>query len=168
MLTYFLITWVVAFFALCLPLLFITAKEKEAMRKTNDEIYKEFEKKIPDEYYKAFEKHKNEYNKILEEHYNEYKKLTKKREDILFRTGRLNMIFLFILPYVIYFKVENSYYIIFLVYFIIIILSIGWAILLLTKAMGGVGPSNLDKLINNLHTLIFVGPGKFVVNLAIK
>jgi hypothetical protein len=32
MLSYFLITWVVAFFALCLPLLFITAKEKEEER----------------------------------------------------------------------------------------------------------------------------------------
>ena len=29
MLTYFLITWVVAFFVLCIPLLFITKKEKE-------------------------------------------------------------------------------------------------------------------------------------------
>ena len=32
MLTYFLITWVVAFFAFCLPLLFITEKEKEEER----------------------------------------------------------------------------------------------------------------------------------------
>ena len=29
MLSYFLITWVVAFFVLCLPLLFITTKDKE-------------------------------------------------------------------------------------------------------------------------------------------
>jgi preprotein translocase subunit SecG len=171
MLTYFLITWVVAFFALCLPLLFITEKEKEAMRKTKDEIWYEGQKKIPDEYNKEYEKYKEEYHKIISEHYIEYSKLIKKREDILFRTSMLNFIFLFILPYVIYFKVENSYYIISLLYFIIIILFIGMVLIALGGAtMGGGGgePSYFDKLIYNLFTLIFYGPGKFVLNLAVK
>ena len=168
MLTYFLITWVVAFFALCIPLLFITAKEKEEMKKTKEENFQEFQKKFSREYYEEFEKHKDEYYKAYGEHLNEYEKLTKKREDILFRTGWLNMIFLFILPYVIYFKVKNSYYIISLVYFIILILFIGLAIIAFGAAMGGVGPSNSMKSIYNLIDLIFVGPGELVVKLAVK
>ena len=183
MLSYFLITWVVAFFVLCLPILFITEKEKKTMNRTYSDIFWEFAKKFDqevlfpsnnkifkdsNEYIKTFEKHSNEYNKALEEHMNEYKKLTKKREDILFRTSRLNMIFLFILPYIIFFEVKNSYYIISLVYLIFIIFFIIIIPLtFLAAAFGGAGSSN-SRFILNLLYLIFYGPGEFVVNLAVK
>jgi hypothetical protein len=162
MLSYFLITWVVAFFAFCLPLLFITAKEKEAMRKTYDESIDELIKKYSRQV--VFDSN----NTVFEEHKNEYNKLTKKREDILFRTAILNTIFLFILPYVIFFEIKNSYYIISLIYFIFIIFFMRWVILGFGQVMGGLGPSDSDKLINNLIDQFFYGPGKFVVNLAVK
>jgi len=41
MFIYFLIIWVVAFFALCLPLLFVTEKEKEEERNRPREMYED-------------------------------------------------------------------------------------------------------------------------------
>ena len=155
MLSYFLITWVVAFFVLCLPLLFMTDKEKEAMRKTKEEISEEFQKKIS-------LSNDEEYYKVLDEHYKEYEKLTKKREDVVFRTTILNTIFLIILPYVIFFEFKNSYYIISLVHLIFFIYLL--SSIKLSPGVGDHVTSDSDKFLE----LIFVGPGKFVVNLAVK
>ena len=79
MLSYFLITWVVAFFVaffvLCLPLLFITDKEKKLLESKDTPTTEE-------------------YNKLF------FKVLYTKRNVTLW-TGVLNIIFLITLPYII-------------------------------------------------------------------
>jgi len=89
MLTYFLITWVVAFFALCIPLLFIT-KDSETIEKIYDETYKtnsqgfvETTKPLSEEYYKL----RNKVSSIT--------------KIVVLLTGFLNLIFLISLPYII-------------------------------------------------------------------
>jgi len=71
MLSYFLITWVVAFFVLCLPLLFITEKEKEEERKSSRGMYGDVIFKNP------------------------------KASFVINSTWSLNLLFLIILPYII-------------------------------------------------------------------
>ena len=169
MLKYFFITWVVAFFVFCLPLLFITTKEKEAMSKIEGKNSKEYRKKVLSE-------------KDLLNDYEEYNKLSKKRSDILFRTGMLNTIFLIILPYVIAFdfNISFSFYIISLVYLIIPLFFVvlfnfpGFFFGSKTGDFGDfflipgvVGSMILVSIYNSLREFIY-GPGEYLVNLAIK
>jgi len=166
MLTYFLITWVVAFFVLCLPLLFITAKEKEEMNKTESDSWEEFRKK------KLSKKDWLSMNDY-EEHRNEYNKLTRKRKYTLFLTSMLNIIFLIMLHYVIAVDFNISFYNIALVYSIIFLLVVVPPIVSSfffnsnPAFFSFIGMIILVSITNSLREFIY-GPGEYLVNLAIK
>jgi hypothetical protein len=113
MLSYFLITWVVAFFVLCLPLLFITEKEKKAYRYQNWNIPKD------ERNFERIFSLENEKSKIIE-----------KKNSVVESTGLLNVIFLLILPYIICATLDFSFFQILFTYIIIIIGIIGLYILL--------------------------------------
>ena len=90
MLSYFLITWVVAFFVFCIPLFFNTTKEKETIKKLYNESYKtnsegfiETIKPLSEEYYKLS------------------RKVDGIKYSVVLLTGFLNLIFLIMLPYII-------------------------------------------------------------------
>jgi hypothetical protein len=173
MLTYFLITWVVAFFVFCIPLLFITAKEKEVMKKTESENWEEFRKK-------KLSKKDLLSMSDFEEFDKEYKRLTRKRKYTLFLTSMLNIIFLIMLHYVIAVDFNISFYNIAMVYSIIFLLAfvppiVSSFFINSNQNFFNSNPVNfayigmiiLFFITNSLKNFIS-GPGEYLVNLAIK
>ena len=133
MLTYFFIIWIVLFFALCSPLLFITDKEKKAYR------------------YQSWKTPKDERNFNLD---NEKSAIDNKLNSVVGSTGLLNAIFLLILPYIICATLDFSFFQIFFTYIIIIIGIIGLFIILIS----GFGNSKMFGFLPRLSILFFSLP----------
>ena len=159
MLTKFLITWIVAFFVLCLPLLlFVTTKDREAKIKMYNESYKTNSDGSTDEI-----------KPLSEEYYKLDKKVNRITAIVMLATSVLNIIFLISLPYIIdtdfNFPFHYNTYVICL--FIIIFLYILLNLLYPPKSPAGVpflitGGGN--QLIVSLIAIPFI-PGFYIAKL---
>ena len=107
MLTYFFIIWIVSFFALCSPLLFITADDKKIYKNRYDTPIDEMNFSL-----------QNKKDNIVQT-------IDNKKNSVTLSTGVLNIIFLLILPYIICATLDFSFFSIVFIYIIIIIIISG-------------------------------------------